>query len=85
MLQGFKNDQNNKISPYQSLSMSLAARIGVGSLAGIALAIYVGGPGTIFWIWVTSILTSVNTFCESYLGAKYQEKDGDVNEAKQIV
>jgi len=78
MLQGFKNDQNNKISPYQSLSMSLAARIGVGSLAGIALAIYIGGPGTIFWIWITSIFTSVNTFCESYLGAKYQEKDGSV-------
>lgn len=56
--------------------MSLAARVGVGSLAGIALAIYIGGPGTIFWIWVTAIITSINAFCESYMGAKYQVKDG---------
>lgn len=77
MIAGLKNDHNQEVSPFKSLTMSLAARIGVGSLAGIALAIYIGGPGTIFWIWVTSIFTSVNSFCESYLGAKYQEKDGN--------
>ncbi len=76
MFSGFKNDNNQEISPYKSLTMSLAARIGVGSLAGIALAIYIGGPGTVFWIWLTAIITSINAFCESYLGAKYQEKDG---------
>ena len=76
MFNGLKNDNKQEISPYKSLTMSLAARIGVGSLAGIALAIYIGGPGTIFWIWITSIITSVNSFCESYMGAKYQEKDG---------
>ena len=77
MLAGLKNDHEQEVSPFKSLTMSLAARIGVGSLAGIALAIYIGGPGTIFWIWITSIFTSVNSFCESYLGAKYQEKDGN--------
>ena len=76
LFKGFKGDNKSSVSPYKSLTMSLAARIGVGSLAGIALAIYLGGPGTIFWIWVTGVITSVNTFCESYLGAKYQEKDG---------
>ena len=75
MFNGLKNDNKQEISPYKSLTMSLAARIGVGSLAGIALAIYIGGPGTIFWIWITSVITSVNSFCESYMGAKYQEKD----------
>lgn len=75
MINGLKNDRVQDVSPIKSLAMSLAARIGVGSLAGIALAIYIGGPGTIFWIWVTSIFTSVNSFCESYLGVKYQEKD----------
>ena len=78
MIAGFKSEEDSKISPYQSLTMSLAARIGVGSLAGIALAIYIGGPGTVFWIWITSIITSINAYCESYLGAKYQEKDGNV-------
>lgn len=77
LFKGFKGDNKSNVSPFKSLTMSLAARVGVGSLAGIALAIYVGGPGTIFWIWITGIITSINTFCESYMGAKYQEKDED--------
>ncbi len=79
MIKGFSHKKETKISPFQSLTMALAARIGVGSLAGIALAIYLGGPGTIFWIWVSSILTSVNAFSESLLGIVYREKDGDVH------
>ena len=71
---GLKNTGNSKISPFQSLTVSLAARIGVGSLAGIALAIYLGGPGSVFWIWVIGIITSINVFCETYLGLCYQEK-----------
>ncbi len=78
LFKGFKGDNKSTVSPFKSLTMSLAARVGVGSLAGIALAIYIGGPGTIFWIWIVGIITSINTFCESYLGAKYQEKDGEV-------
>lgn len=77
LFKGFKGDNKSNVSPFKSLTMSLAARVGVGSLAGIALAIYIGGPGTIFWIWITGIITSINTFCESYMGAKYQEKDND--------
>ena len=77
LFKGFKKDSKSSVSPFRSLTMSLAARIGVGSLAGIALAIYTGGPGTIFWIWIAGIITAANAFCESYLGAKYQEKDGD--------
>ena len=72
-----KGKSKNTISPLASLSMSLAARIGVGSLAGIAIAIYIGGPGSIFWMWIITIFTSINAYCESYLGAKYQEKDGN--------
>lgn len=75
LFKGFQGDNKSTVSPFKSLTMSLAARVGVGSLAGIALAIYIGGPGTIFWIWIVGIITSINTFCESYLGAKYQEKD----------
>lgn len=78
LFKGFEGDNKSTVSPFKSLTMSLAARVGVGSLAGIALAIYIGGPGTIFWIWIVGIITSINTFCESYLGAKYQEKDGNI-------
>lgn len=73
LLKGLK--KNNNTSPLQSLFLSLGARIGVGSLAGIALAIYIGGPGSVFWIWVISLITAINTYCESYLALKYQEKE----------
>ncbi len=76
MIHCFKGTNKKGVSPFESLTMALAARIGVGSLAGIALAIYLGGPGTIFWIWITGILTAANTFVESTMAAKYQEKDG---------
>ncbi|MDO5568945.1 MAG: amino acid carrier protein [bacterium] len=62
------------ISTFSSFAMSLGARIGVGSLSGIAIAIYYGGVGTIFWIWVISLITSVNAYGESYLGVKYHIK-----------
>ena len=50
-----KDKDRNKsgISPFESLTLALASRIGVGSLSGIAIAIFNGGIGTIFWIWVS--------------------------------
>ena len=77
LLKGFKIKDQNLVSPLQSLMISLAARIGVGSIAGITLAIYLGGPGTVLWIAITCIITSINTYCECYLGIKYQEKDSE--------
>ena len=67
-----KKHNNSGISPFNSLMLSLGAKIGVGSLAGISLAIYIGGPGTILWIWIISIIPSINTYSESYLGLKYK-------------
>lgn len=58
-----------------NLFLTLGGRIGVGSIAGIALAIYLGGPGTVFWIWIISFLGAANTFGETILGLKYHEKD----------
>ena len=57
---------------FSSLSMSLGARIGVGSLAGVGLAIKMGGVGTIFWIWISSIIVVINSFVESFLAVKYK-------------
>lgn len=77
MLASFKkNNQDSGISPFQSLTMTLGARIGVGSLAGMALAIYYGGPGTIFWIWISTIFCASNAFSESLLGVLYRKKEG---------
>lgn len=71
-----KKENENGISLFQSLTMSLAGRIGVGSLSGIALAIYLGGPGVVFWIWLTSLFCSSNAFAESVLAVVFRKKDG---------
>ena len=72
-----KNDKNNNdgVTPFETLTMALAGRIGVGSLAGVALSIYIGGIGTIFWMWVTAFFCVPNAFAESLLGVLYHRKD----------
>ena len=70
-----KSNKKDSISSFQSLTMALAGRIGVGSLAGIALAIYLGGSGVLFWIWLTSFLCATNTYVESILAVIFRKKD----------
>lgn len=55
------------ISSYEALMTSLAARVGTGNLAGVAIAIYLGGAGAVFWMWVTAILGMATSFIESAL------------------
>lgn len=78
MFKSFKKSEACEITPFQTLTMALGARIGVGSLAGIALAIYVGGIGSVFWIWISSIFTSSNAFVESVLAVIYRKKEGNI-------
>ena len=71
------NNNDDEITPFETLTMALAGRIGVGSLAGVALSIYVGGIGTIFWMWITAFLCAPNAFAESLLGVLYHKKEQD--------
>lgn len=71
-----KEKNSEGLSSFKTLMLSLAGRIGVGSISGVALAIYVGGPGTIFWIWIISLLSATLAYAESFLGVKFREKDG---------
>ncbi|MBQ9664237.1 MAG: alanine:cation symporter family protein [Oscillospiraceae bacterium] len=64
------------ISSFQGFAMVLGGRVGVGAIAGVATAIYYGGPGSIFWMWVAAILGASVTFGESTLGQLYKEKVG---------
>ena len=74
----FKNNEKTKgLNPLSTLMLTLAGKIGVGSIAGVALAIYIGGAGTIFWMWVIALLSASNTFAETFLGILYKEKDQD--------
>lgn len=77
MISNLFNKENNGISPFESLMVVLGGRIGVGSIAGIALAIYLGGVGSIFWIWIVGFLSAPSAFAETILGIKYQIKDKD--------
>ena len=68
----FKSLKKSKsINPISNLSLSLAGKIGVGSISGIALAINIGGVGSIFWMWVITIFSAINTYVESFLACKY--------------
>ncbi len=76
MFKSIKASKNAKgISNFQALMISLGGRIGVGSIAGVSLAIYTGGIGSIFWLIVTVFLCATNTFCETILGGIYKEQD----------
>ena len=76
IFQAIKNKEiKQNISAKDSLIMSLGSKIGAGSVAGIAFAIFYGGIGTIFWIWVSSFLISINCYLENGLAIIYKEKD----------
>ena len=72
-----KNIENNSITSKQALMMVLAGRVGVGSISGVALAIYTGGVGSIFWMWLAALCAVTNCFGETVLGIKYKEKDNE--------
>lgn len=60
------------ISSFEALMTSLAARVGTGNLAGVAIAIYLGGPGAVFWMWMTAIVGMSTSFIESTLAQAYK-------------
>lgn len=67
------SSENRGISTLSTFLMTLAARVGVGSIAGVSLAIYLGGPGSLFWIIIISFFSSIICYCETYLGIKYRK------------
>ncbi len=66
---------DGSITPWQALSTALAGQVGTGNLAGVATAIALGGPGAIFWMWITAIFGMALAFSESSLAVKYRETD----------
>lgn len=73
-----KKKERTGINPIDTLMLTLAGRIGVGSIAGIALAISIGGKGTLFWIWIMAILVASLGYSETVLAIVYRKKDNDV-------
>jgi len=72
-----KRDGESGVSPFQAFTISAASRVGTGNITGVALAIGVGGPGAVFWMWIIAILGMATAFIESTLAQVYKVKDGD--------
>ncbi len=74
-------DDTGDINHFQALSAALSATVGTGNIAGVALAIYFGGPGAVFWLWVTGFFGMATKFAECTLAQRYREvhEDGSVS------
>lgn len=79
ILRGKYVDPNNpgQISPYQALSTALASTVGMGNIAGVAAAIHLGGPGALFWMWVTAFVGMSTNFFTSSLAVMFRGKDSE--------
>lgn len=78
-LKGDKADKNG-MSSFQSLATAIAAQVGTGNLAGAATAMVMGGPGAIFWMWISAIFGMATIFAEATLAQKYKTvgEDGEI-------
>ena len=72
---GQKSDAG--VSSFQALAISMAGRMGIGNIAGVATAIAYGGPGAVFWMWVMGFLGASTSYIESTMAQIYKEKDAE--------
>jgi AGCS family alanine or glycine:cation symporter len=79
ILKGKYNNPNDpgQINAYQALSTNLASTVGMGNIAGVAAAISIGGPGALFWMWVTAVVGMASNFFTSTLSVMYRGKDSE--------
>ncbi|MGG1397557.1 alanine/glycine:cation symporter family protein [Bacillus salipaludis] len=70
-----RTGSKDHVSPFQAFCIGMAARVGTGNITGIAIAIALGGPGAVFWMWLISIISSASSFIESTLAQVYKVKD----------
>uniref|UniRef100_UPI00272E75FE dihydrofolate reductase n=1 Tax=Staphylococcus aureus TaxID=1280 RepID=UPI00272E75FE len=75
MFQGEKSP--NGISIFQAIAMSLAGRVGTGNIVGVSTAIFIGGPGAVFWMWITAFVGASSAFIESTLGQIFKRVENN--------
>ncbi|WP_054957650.1 alanine/glycine:cation symporter family protein [Paenibacillus dakarensis] len=83
MIRVIKHSTDSKpgsISPFQAFAISMAARVGTGNITGVAIAISLGGPGAVFWMWIIAIIGSASSFIESTLAQIYKVRDHHTGE-----
>ncbi len=77
LFRGRRGSGEGDISPFNALMTSLSATIGVGNIGGVALAVGAGGPGALFWMWMTGLVGMATKFAEAVCAVKYREVDED--------
>lgn len=77
LLSGKADKDQGEISPFQALMTALSATIGTGNIAGVATAIFLGGPGAVFWMWITALFGMATKYGEAVLAVKYREVDAE--------
>ncbi len=75
LFSGQADKDQGEISPFQALMTALSATIGTGNIAGVATAIFLGGPGAVFWMWITALFGMATKYGEAVLAVKYREVD----------
>jgi len=75
-----EESKEGEISPFNALMTSLSATIGTGNIAGVATAIFLGGPGAMFWMWLAALLGMATKYAEAVLAVEYREKDEEGNQ-----
>ncbi len=68
-------DKAVKVSPFAALATTLAATLGTGNIIGVSTAVALGGPGAVFWCWITGVLGMATSYAECYLGSFFKEKN----------
>ncbi|MGG5905248.1 alanine/glycine:cation symporter family protein, partial [Sphingobacterium daejeonense] len=72
-----KKKSDEGISSFQAFALAISGRVGTGNIIGVATAIFYGGPGAIFWMWIIAFLGSASAFVEATLGQLYKQKEGN--------
>lgn len=71
-----QNAGDGEVTPFQAVATALAATVGTGNIAGVTGAIAVGGPGAVFWMWVSALFGMVTKYAEVVLSVRYRERNG---------
>ncbi|MFT4519974.1 MAG: AGCS family alanine or glycine:cation symporter [Halioglobus sp.] len=79
LLKGQSGRGEGDISPFSALMTSLSATIGTGNIAGVATAIALGGPGALFWMWITALVGMATKYAEAVCAVRFREKDEQGN------
>lgn len=75
LMKGRKPEGEGDVTPFGALMTALSSTIGTGNIAGVAVAIAIGGPGALFWMWCTALVGMATKYCEVVLAVHYREKD----------